>query len=86
MPIQEPSKRKLLEIPLPGGSGRAETGAVQFKNDWPGLFIRGDAAIAMAFSIRQLETALAKCEDVAVASSLRRLLVIAEIIERDVKV
>ena len=30
---------------LPGQSERVETGAVQFGEDWPGLFIRGDNAI-----------------------------------------
>lgn len=30
---------------------RLETGAVQFGNDWPGVFIRGDEAIGLAASI-----------------------------------
>jgi hypothetical protein len=32
---------------------RAETGALQFKNDWPGLFMRGDSAMILAFHIEQ---------------------------------
>lgn len=40
-----------------GGSGpnpRIETGPVQFGDDWPGLFIRGDNALAIALSISVL--------------------------------
>jgi len=31
---------------------RIETGAVQFNDDWPGLFIRGDEALYLAGLIR----------------------------------
>jgi hypothetical protein len=34
------------------GPLRLETGAVQFGEDWPGVFIRGDDAIGMARDIR----------------------------------
>ncbi|OWK36082.1 hypothetical protein [Fimbriiglobus ruber] len=30
------------------GTTRLETGAVQFGDDWPGLFVRGDNAISLA--------------------------------------
>jgi hypothetical protein len=30
---------------LPGQTDRVETGAVQFGEDWPGLFIRGDNCV-----------------------------------------
>jgi hypothetical protein len=33
---------------------RAETGRMQFGDDWPGVFIRGDDALAFARSLRQL--------------------------------
>jgi hypothetical protein len=36
----------LLKLPAPIGIPRVETGPVQFGNDWPGLFIRGDDAAA----------------------------------------
>ena len=40
----------------PGGAApRVETGAVQFGNDWPGLFVRGDEAICLALYIGLLE-------------------------------
>lgn len=37
-----------------GPAPRVETGAVQFGNDWPGLFLRGDDAFALAMHIKQL--------------------------------
>jgi hypothetical protein len=73
------------QIPLPGSSGETPTGAMQFQRDWPGLFIRGDDAIFVAASIRELETQLADTENVRIASALSRLSKIADIIERDVK-
>ena len=33
-------------------SGRAETGPMAFDGDWPGLFIRGDNALAFAGHLR----------------------------------
>ena len=78
-------KPRPLQIPLPGGSGRAPTGAVQFQDDWPGLFIRGDTAIIMAHAIRTLEASLRDTADVVVASQLMKLARLAEIVERDVK-
>jgi hypothetical protein len=72
--------------PLPGGSGRVPTGAVQFRDDWPGLFVRGDAAIILAFHIRSLEAVLAQSQDLLVQSALSKLVPIAEVIEREVKV
>lgn len=32
---------------LPATSARVETGAVQFGEDWPGVFIRGDHAFSL---------------------------------------
>jgi hypothetical protein len=53
-----PMKPLILQIPLKGGSGNVRSGAIQFKNDWPGMFIRGDHAIAVAASIRHMITQL----------------------------
>jgi hypothetical protein len=36
------SERRLTQIPVPGSSGQAPAGAMQFQDDWPGLFVRGD--------------------------------------------
>lgn len=32
---------------------RVQTGAIQFKDDWPGLFVRGDSALHLAISLDQ---------------------------------
>jgi hypothetical protein len=76
----------VLKIPLPGGSGVAKDGAIQFENDWPGLFLRGDTAIVASLAIRNLQQALEQNQDVVVASALGKLSVIADLIEREVKV
>ena len=79
-------KKPPLQIPLPGGSAYAVTGAVQFSDDWPGLFIRGDNAIVVAFAIRQLQARLSGTDDIYIASALSKLEPIADLIERDVVV
>ncbi|MBX9628326.1 MAG: hypothetical protein K2X82_31290 [Gemmataceae bacterium] len=38
-------------VPFPNDAPRVETGAVQFGNDWPGLFVRGDEAFGLAHDI-----------------------------------
>lgn len=37
---------------------RIETGVVQFGDDWPGIFIRGDNAFGMAMSLKAVREAL----------------------------
>ena len=86
MPTNESSKPEPLQIPLPGGSGQARTGAIQFQNDWPGLFLRCDTAVGLAVSIRHLEKVLANHPDPVVWSGLSKLSTIAAIIEREVQV
>jgi hypothetical protein len=76
---------RITQIPFPGGSGQIPTGAMQFENDWPGLFIRGDNAIALAASIRGLQQRLSAHSDLVVGAVLIQLGQIADIIERDVK-
>lgn len=39
---------------LPGVPERVETGAVQFGDDWPGVFIRGDNAGYFALCLKQM--------------------------------
>lgn len=36
------------------GSSRIETGPVQFGDDWPGYFIRGDNAFAITMAIQSI--------------------------------
>lgn len=78
------SERKITQIPVPGGSGLTPTGAMQFKDDWPGLFIRGDNAMMLLGAIEQLQERLADHPDTIVASVLNDLSHYAEIIARDV--
>ena len=78
------SNSKILQIPLPGGSGRAPTGAVQFRDDWPGLFVRGDDATYAGAAIRQLQKRLSSHPDVAVTTALYTLGQLADVIEREV--
>jgi hypothetical protein len=78
------SEARITEIPVAGSSGRVPTGAIQFRDDGPGLFLRGDEAIGLMVSIRHLAERLADNGDLVVASALSRLRRIADIIERDV--
>jgi hypothetical protein len=38
-------------IPYTPDEGRVESGAVQFGDDWPGLFIRGDNAFMLTYAL-----------------------------------
>jgi hypothetical protein len=76
----------ITQIAVAGGSGRVPTGALQFRDDWPGLFLRGDDAIAVMVSIRRPAERLGDNPDVGIASALSRLNRVADIIERDVVV
>jgi hypothetical protein len=51
-------ERRITQIPLPGDSGRTPTGAMQFQDDWPGLFVRGDSAGSVLTAVRRLQTFL----------------------------
>jgi len=75
---------RITQIPFSGSSGQTPTGAMQFQDDWPGLFIRGDTAISLHVRIRGLQQRLADHPDVVVAAALIQLRQIADIIERDV--
>jgi hypothetical protein len=52
------AKDQITQIPVPGGSGLTPTGAMQFQDDWPGLFVRGDDAAALLGEIRSVEQTL----------------------------
>ncbi len=62
---------KVQKIPYPNHGGpapdgdapRIESGAVQFGNDWPGLFLRGDDAFGIAMTIATLDRFLLKIPD-----------------------
>jgi hypothetical protein len=78
------SEHRITQIPFLGSSGRTPTGAIQFQDDWPGLFVRGDDAIMLMSAIEQLRDRLANHPDVVLASALNRLSRYADIIARDV--
>lgn len=82
-----------IDYPNSGGPGdgpnpRIETGAVQFGDDWPGLFIRGDNAMALLLAVETLAGQISKHpqvrEDPIIGYSLSQLAGIAEIIRDDV--
>lgn len=39
--------QQIVTLPLPDGMTRMESGPVQFGDDWPGMFLRGDDAIPL---------------------------------------
>jgi hypothetical protein len=57
---------------------------MQFQDDWPGLFVRGDSATWVLSAIRRLQAHLRDCADLEVASALSVLGSLADIIDRDV--
>lgn len=44
----------LVMLPMPEGMARPETGAMQFGDDWPGVFIRGDNAAYYSLALDSL--------------------------------
>lgn len=77
---------KITQIPFPGSSGETPTGAMQFQDDWPGLFIRGDDAVQLMAAICELQDRLTGHPDLFIASAMSRLSPYADVIRRDVVV
>jgi len=75
------AKAQITQIPFPGNSGDTPTGAMQFEHDWPGLFVRGDEAMALLSDLRYAEKLLKQNCGSGLPSQLAK---IAEIIARDV--
>ncbi len=48
------AKLAITHIPIEGGSGNIPTGAMQFENDWPGLFIRGDDCLQLLWELQHM--------------------------------
>ena len=67
-------KVDLSQIPCPFNlrehAERVETGPVQFNDDWPGVFIRGDNALWIAMCLEQYMTAVEKGEELGWTSTL----------------
>jgi len=71
-------------LPQPeDGLGRVETGAIQFGDDWPGFFVRGDVALYLASCIQAV---LAVIPDDATEAKLYgySLASLASVIQQDV--
>jgi hypothetical protein len=77
--------KKIQMLAAPSHISRVESGAVQFGDDWPGLFIRGDHALALMVWIQSLCERLADCQDPIVIDRLDRLKQYANLIQQDVK-
>jgi hypothetical protein len=73
-------------LPAPLELPRVETGAVQFGDDWPGLFIRGDNALALMLNIRKLMTLLREHADPDMHDNLDLLGQYADLIDQEVRV
>jgi len=48
------TEKDITLLPLPEDMTRMESGVVQFGDDWPGIFLRGDSAFGMASTINSL--------------------------------
>lgn len=59
---------------LPAQDKRVESGPVQFGDDWPGVFIRGDDAAAYAFELQRMLDAGPSHLDAAALTTLRNAL------------
>ena len=72
-------------LPAPLELPRVETGAVQFGDDWPGLFIRGDNALCLMLNIKKLLALLSDHADPDVHDNLDLLAQYAELIDQEVR-
>ena len=75
---------RVTQIPFPGGSGATPTGALQFQQDWPGLFVRGDDAVQVLGAIRRIQDFADKRKADELTVPLMLLGKLADIIDRDV--
>ncbi len=73
----------ITQIPL---ALRVPTGALQFQDDWPGLFMRGKDAVFLMARIRILAERLGNQTDLGIISVMCSLNELADLIDRDVKV
>ena len=74
---------RVRKIQVPLELPRVETGAVQFGNDWPGLFIRGDDAHHLMFSIKRLAV-LSMNSNPDITHLAGQLMSYTELIDQDV--
>lgn len=53
---------------LPAVKERVETGVVQFGDDWPGIFIRGDNIFGLKIELETFVSLLKQCTEEALKS------------------
>jgi hypothetical protein len=75
-------KPRITQITVPSEPERVPTGAVQFNDDWPGLFIRGDDALTLMLELKDVLKTLAEQNDQQCQTYFIRNIV--SIIEQDV--
>jgi hypothetical protein len=75
---------RVQRLPAPTDLPRVETGAVQFGDDWPGLFVRGDNAKSLSFWIRRLGELLADHPNTDVADAMGQIKHYADLTEQHV--
>lgn len=59
-PVSGSRQEPVVMLPLPEGIPRMESTPIQFGDDWPGCFIRGDHCFQLAMSIDEASEALMK--------------------------
>lgn len=64
----------VVMLPKPSNLQRVETGAIQFGDDWPGVFIRGDNAAYYSRALDSIMTGNADPVTVCAVAGLRKLL------------
>jgi len=69
----------VVRLPEQNGIQRLETGPLQVGDDWPGVFIRGDAAAYYAIEIKRA-IEIAECNDPGNAFVYHALRKLAEIL------
>lgn len=67
-------KDHVVILPVPEHMQRIETGIVQFGDDWPGVFIRGDNAAYYSMVLDRLMSGYADPLTIGVLAGLNELL------------
>lgn len=65
--VSESDVERLVMLPLPEGIARMESGPIQFGDDWPGIFLRGDNAIGIAIILNGIVDSLPDLDPIAAA-------------------
>ena len=69
---------EVRQLPLPVGVERMETGVVQFSDDWPGIFLRGDMALHLARDLEEAASRLDFQDDRFLPATLRSFAALME--------